>query len=106
MSDKPVYAVIFTSTLKPSAESYDAMAEEMAALSKQQPGFLGLDSVRNPSGEGITVCYWDSLEAIANWKENARHRHARQRGRDEWYESYSLKICRVERDERFTPSAR
>ena len=95
------YAVIFTSRLKRSAEGYNAMAEEIAELSRQQPGFLGIESVRAPSGDGITVCYWESLDAIAAWKANARHAEAQRRGRSEWYERYSLKICRIEREEEF-----
>jgi heme-degrading monooxygenase HmoA len=97
----PVYAVIFTSKLKPSAKGYEAEAKAMAELSKKQPGFLGIESARAPSGEGITVCYWESLEAIAAWKANARHQTAQERGREEWYERYSLKICRVEREDAF-----
>ena len=89
------------STLKPSAKGYEDMADEIAELSKQQPGFLGIESVRAPSGDGITVCYWESLEAIKAWKANARHLEAQRRGRAEWYERYSLKICRIEREETF-----
>ena len=95
------YAVIFTSKLRPEAAGYDKMAEEMDQLTRQQPGFLGIRSVRSASGEGITVCYWESLEAIAAWKANARHQEAQRRGRGEWYESYELKICRIEREEAF-----
>jgi len=97
-----VYAVIFTSKLKPSAEGYEAMAEEMERLARAQPGFLDIESARAPSGEGITVCYWESLDAIAAWKANVRHQAAQKRGREEWYERYSLKICRVEREDDFS----
>lgn len=40
-------------------------------LAKQQPGFLGVESARNEIG--ITVSYWESLEAISNWKQNLNH---------------------------------
>ena len=95
------YAVIFTSKLKSDANGYDEMAEEMDRLTRQQPGFLGIHSVRSPSGEGITVCYWESLKDIAAWKTNTRHAEAQRRGRTEWYERYELKICRIEREEGF-----
>ena len=35
----------------------------MVALSSQQPGFLGMDSVRGNDGLGITVSYWSSEES-------------------------------------------
>jgi heme-degrading monooxygenase HmoA len=47
------------------------MAERMAELAAQQPGYLGMESARE--GLGITVSYWESLEAIRNWKQNAEH---------------------------------
>ena len=101
MTQSQVYAVIFASKLKPSAKGYDAMAEEMENLARTQPGFLGIESARSPNGDGITVCYWESLDAIAAWKANTHHQVAQKRGREEWYESYSLKVCRVEREDGF-----
>jgi heme-degrading monooxygenase HmoA len=34
------------------------------------PGYLGLESARGPDGVGITVFYWTSEDAIANWKRH------------------------------------
>jgi heme-degrading monooxygenase HmoA len=42
------------------------MADEMVKLASVQPGFLGVESARE--GVGITLSYWDSLEAIQKWK--------------------------------------
>ncbi len=50
---------------------------------------------------GITVSYWESLEAIKNWKQQSEHLLAQQRGRDYWYSAYKTRICKVERDYRF-----
>jgi heme-degrading monooxygenase HmoA len=92
----PYYAVIFTSIRTAADNGYGAMAQRMEELAAQQPGFLGVESAR---GElGITVSYWDSVAAIAAWKQNAEHLVAQQRGRDEWYAAFRLRVCRVERD--------
>lgn len=64
----PYYAVIFTSTLSNNTAGYIVMAQEMEMLVKDQPGFLGMDSVRDTLG--ITVSYWDSLEFIEKWRHN------------------------------------
>lgn len=90
----PYYAVIFTSVLKPNKE-YGIMAKKMGELARQQPGFLGVESAREEIG--ITISYWENLEAIKEWKSNAEHQVAQQKGKEEFYQSYDVKICKVER---------
>ena len=92
----PYYAVVFTSLRTEGENGYGAMAEEMFNLAQQQPGFLGVESARE--GVGITVSYWESLEAIRNWKYVTEHVMARDQGREKWYQSYKTCICRVERE--------
>ena len=93
------YAVVFTSRQTAIAEKeYEETADRMLELAAAQPGFLSVDSVRNPEGLGITVSYWESLEAIENWKLQAEHSAARERGRTRWYEWFRVRICRVERE--------
>lgn len=92
----PYYAVIFTSERTDVIDGYSQMAGRMAELAKQQPGYLGYESAREELG--ITVSYWDSLEAIKNWKKNTEHLVAQSRGRKEWYANYKTRICKVERD--------
>jgi heme-degrading monooxygenase HmoA len=95
----PYYAVIFTSLRSDGDNGYGKMAEAMETLAATQSGFLGIELARD--GLGITVSYWESLEAIAAWKANAKHMVAQQRGRDTWYEEFKVRICRVERDYSF-----
>lgn len=92
-SPTPYYAVIFTTTLSAQQEGYVEMAKEMEALARQQPGYLGMDSAR--ADIGITVSYWDSLEAIDRWRNNSLHQKAKTLGKSQWYDSYELKICEV-----------
>lgn len=93
----PYYAVIFTSRRTPADNGYGAAADRMAELAARQPGYLGVESVRDADGVGITVSYWDSEEAIANWRRDLEHTAARERGRTEWYEHYELRVAKVER---------
>ena len=92
----PYYAVIFTSLRTEGDNGYEAMAQEMLELAQQQPGFLGYESARNETG--LTVCYWQSLEAIKNWKVHEQHLIAQKKGIEEWYSGYKIRICKVERD--------
>lgn len=96
---KPYYAVIFTSTQNENTEGYSEMADKMEALAKQQSGYLGIDSARNEVG--ITVSYWESLDAIKNWKQQTEHLQAQQKGRQDWYSRYNVRICKVEREYEF-----
>ncbi|MUH37781.1 antibiotic biosynthesis monooxygenase [Zobellia amurskyensis] len=96
----PYYAVIFTSLLNKEISGYGDMAEEMENLAKVQPGYLGIESAREQLG--ITVSYWESLEAIANWKANTDHLFAQQKGIKDWYAYYKVRICLVEREYDFT----
>ena len=92
----PYYAVIFTSERTEGDRGYAEMAEEMVRLASVQPGFLGVESAREELG--ITVSYWETLEAIQNWKQNERHLIAQSKGKSEWYLKYKTRICKVERD--------
>lgn len=94
--EPPYYAVIFSNLRTPGDEGYAAMAERMVALASAQPGFLGMESVRD--GLGITVSYWQSLEAIASWKKHAEHQVAQHLGRAQWYSSFRVRVARVERE--------
>jgi heme-degrading monooxygenase HmoA len=97
--EPPYYAVIFTSERTTAdATGYEATAARMVELATQQPGFLGIESVRQPDGTGITVSYWQSLEAIGGWKRHAEHKLAQEQGRTEWYRRYHVRVCHVERD--------
>ena len=73
------------------------MATRMLELAAAQPGFLGVDSARGADGLGITVSYWQSVEAISAWKAVAEHRAAQESGRRDWYAAYQVRIARVER---------
>lgn len=110
-SDKPMptfpyYAVVFTSLRQADpGDGYVEMAERMEELARRQPGFLGVESVRDASGAGITVSYWTDLDSIAAWKQNAEHLEAQRLGRDRWYRQFALRVCRVEREMNYPPAA-
>lgn len=92
----PYYAVIFTNELTSDSDGYELTADQMVSMAETQPGYLGHESVRN--GLGITISYWESLEAIRHWKSVAEHQLAQELGRSRWYQRYKTRICLVERD--------
>ena len=99
--EPPYYAVIFTSTRTDDGSGYDDMSEKMVALAAGQPGFLGVESARGEDGLGITVSYWESEEAIANWRRHTEHRVAQSEGLTRWYSSFVTRVAKVERARAF-----
>ncbi|MFJ7735377.1 antibiotic biosynthesis monooxygenase family protein [Lysinibacillus sp. NPDC097287] len=93
----PYYAVVFASERTDGDNGYGVMASKMDELASKQKGFLGAESARD-SDLGITVSYWETIEDIAAWKANAAHQIAQQRGKEQWYSRYSLRVCKIERD--------
>ncbi|MGB5647058.1 antibiotic biosynthesis monooxygenase family protein [Muriicola sp.] len=98
----PYYAVIFTTLRTKEDQGYEEMAAKMERLAARQPGFLGFETARNEIG--ISVSYWDSLEAIRQWKEQGEHLLAQKKGKELWYQWYKLRICLVEREYEFSQS--
>lgn len=97
--DTNIYAVIFSSIRnKADDNQYSEISKKMADLASQQPGYLGIESARGSDGFGITVSYWSSLESIKAWKSNSEHLIAQDLGRTRWYESYKVRICKIERE--------
>lgn len=92
----PYFAVIFTSTRTAGDNGYGKMADRMVELAGQQAGFLGIETAREDVG--ITVSYWADLDSIKNWKANSEHLKAQKTGRMSWYNSFKVRISKVERD--------
>ena len=96
---QPYYAVIFTSTRTEEDNGYSQMADRMMELAQKQEGFISVDSARE--NIGITVSYWKDLESIKKWKENSEHKIAQQKGKNDWYKEYTVRIAKIEQEYSF-----
>lgn len=91
-------AVIFVSQREPHDESgYAAAADAMVAAAADQPGYLGIQSVRDATGLGITISYWASEADAKAWKCDPVHSRIREQGRAKWYNWFETIVARVER---------
>ncbi|CAH2714566.1 putative protein YqjZ [Neobacillus rhizosphaerae] len=96
------YVVIFTSQrTENDSKGYASMSDKMEELARLQPGFISVESARDHEGHGITVSYWESLEAIQKWKANTAHQVAQQKGKETWYSNYNVQICKIVREYSF-----
>jgi len=98
--DEPYVAVIFTSVRTDGDDAgYAAMALAMEHLATRQPGFLGVESARDPVTRlGITVSYWATEADALAWKRVTEHEGAQRLGRERWYGRYSVRIATVQRE--------
>ena len=96
--EPPYVAVIFTSVQGADTEGYGETAERMEQLAARQPGYLAIESVRDPaSKKGITVSYWRTEADAAAWKRVAEHVEAQRIGRERWYDEYAVQNATVTR---------
>lgn len=93
--EPPYYAVIFTSFRTEGDNGYAEAASRMLEIARQQPGFLGYEAARQDIG--ISVSYWQSLEAIQAWKQHPEHRKVQEK-EALWYGESRIRVCKVERD--------
>jgi len=93
----PHFAVIFSNQRCDGDEDlYEETATTMADLAARQPGYISHESARDPDGFGITISYWTDEASINAWKMNVEHMAAQGMGRDRFYESFTVRIARVE----------
>lgn len=100
--EPPYYVAVFTTVRTLEQSGYSETNARMESLVKDVPGYLGMDHAQTPGGLGITVSYFRDAEALTEWRTNAEHRAAQERGRGEWYQSYTLHVAKVERSHGLT----
>ncbi len=97
------FAVIFISEKSNDLTGYEEMDELTINLAQQQPGFIGYESVTNNQNKGIFISYWESMDAIENWRKNSIHLAAKNQAK-KWYKSYISQICKVQKNHEFENS--
>jgi heme-degrading monooxygenase HmoA len=83
-------------------DSYIEDAVTMEALAHTQPGFLSFRSYTADDGEVLSMSEWQDAEAARAWSRNAEHMLVQRRGREEYYECYTVYACDAPRVHRFS----
>lgn len=81
--------------------AYEADAQRMLELAQAQPGFVSFKSYTSEDGEVIALSEWEDEAAARGWGRVAEHRIVQTRGRETYYESYTLFACPDPRIHRF-----
>jgi len=94
-----MYAVIFRATIAELDDEYLRMAERMKTLAFEKYGCIDFVSVTE-GDEEIAISYWQTEQHIIDWKNDLEHQRAQLSGREKWYKSFSVEICKVIRTPR------
>jgi len=81
-------------------EEYLAIAAALRGELEKMPGFISVErfeSLTEP-GKMLSLSFWESEEAIANWRRHGGHRSAQKKGRGGVFQGYRLRVAEVARD--------
>jgi heme-degrading monooxygenase HmoA len=96
-NSKKIYAVIFKSKRQDANQDLyyqhnNALEEKIKSLT----GYIKHSGIRHPeTRQGVTIAYFDSLEAIENWRKDSEHMDAKKLAKSDFYENYSVEITEV-----------
>ena len=94
--------ILFRSKLTDQAgEDYRAMDVELAALVRENPGFVDVKSYTGQDGERLTVVWWRDEKSLSDWRNLMRHREAQNTGRQKWYQYYKMDVATITRSKNF-----
>lgn len=94
-------AVIFeVEPAKGREEDYLAIAAKMREELVKQPGFISVERFRSLTDPGklLSLSFWESEEAVRNWRCHAGHRGAQAAGRGGVFAGYRLRVAGILRD--------
>ena len=89
-----MYAVIFRAEIAEAGPDYAGTAARMRDLALGEYGCVEFTSCTEGRQE-IAISYWETLEQISRWKQNALHLEAQQKGRSRWYRSYTVEVVEI-----------
>jgi heme-degrading monooxygenase HmoA len=96
--------VLIRTVLHPEADraAYEALDAQMYALAQTMPGFIAADGYTASDGGTISLVRFESLDTLRAWREHPDHLVAQQRGKTEFFASYTVEVCEVVRAYDFT----
>lgn len=95
--------VVFRNRLRQGVRAaFGPRASDVYALAERMPGFLGSKDFVAEDGERLSVIEFASAEELESWRVQAEHARAQGEGRSRWFSEYSLQVCRLLRESRFS----
>jgi heme-degrading monooxygenase HmoA len=76
---------------------YERTFGRMVELVSAMPGFRGIEGFAGEDGRELAVAWFDSAEAVAEWKNQPEHVITQERGRVEFFSGYDITVADVDR---------
>ena len=94
---------VFRTRVRPEvANEYQVEFERIWKIAKGQPGFISSKNYYSDDGDKVSIQEWESPEHLRAWRDHPDHLEARRRGREEFYQDYTIYICDEPRKYEFT----
>ena len=94
-------AVIFELKAHPAHQQrYFELAAELKSFVSEIDGFISIErfqSLAEPD-KYLSLSFWESEQAIAQWRNLEKHRSAQKQGREQILDYYRLRVAKVVRD--------
>ncbi len=97
--------ILFRSRLTAEAgEDYQSLGAEMEALIRENPGYLAHKYYLAEDGERLTLVWFRDADSLKSWRELPPHADAQRRGRQRWYDWYTMEVAEIVRTSKFQRS--
>ncbi|MFA7083650.1 MAG: antibiotic biosynthesis monooxygenase [Arcobacteraceae bacterium] len=96
-----MYAVIFeVLPTKTGKEEYLKIASILKEFLLKQKGLISIERFQSLSDENkvLSLSFWENENAITSWRTQFEHRLAQDKGNQELFEDYRIRVAKVERD--------
>jgi len=84
-----------------NASEYYALADEMGAIAREMPGFISWKGYFSEDGERVSIHEWETPEALEAWRTHPEHLRIQERGRQDFYDEYTLYVMDEPRTSHF-----
>ncbi|MFN3658334.1 MAG: antibiotic biosynthesis monooxygenase family protein [Pseudolabrys sp.] len=81
-------------------DAYLSLAAALRSELEQMDGFISVErfqSITDP-GKMLSLSFWRDEEAVARWRNHAKHRITQAKGRGGIFADYRLRVASVVRD--------
>jgi len=94
---------VFRSRLKLGVrEEYVALVDQMEKLARTMPGYVSHKGFFADDGERVTIVEFEHAEGLRAWRNNPEHIAAQKLARQKYYTEYSVQVCTLDRESKFT----
>ncbi len=84
------------------AQEYKDLLPRIVALAEAMPGFLSRKVFVAEDGERVILVEFKDEKSQLSWARQPEHVAAKIKGRERFYSEYTIQVCKVDREARFS----